>query len=82
MLFVGYVEGLSSQRGIAWRCADSLALRQFLGIPLDEPTPDHSTLTNTRQRLPEELFTEVFEFVLAIAHVDGGEMMRRRAAEK
>ena len=67
MLFVGYFEGLSSQRGIAWRCADSLALRQFLGIPLDQPTPDHSTLTNTRQRLPEEVFAEVFRFVLAIA---------------
>jgi transposase len=68
MLFVGYFEGLGSQRGIAWRCADSLALRQFLGIPLDQPTPDHSTLTNTRQRLPEGVFTEVFEFVLTIAH--------------
>jgi transposase len=68
MLFVGYFEGLGSQRGIAWRCADSLALRQFLGIPLDEPTPDHSTLTNTRKRLPEDVFTEVFEFVLTIAH--------------
>jgi transposase len=68
MLFVGYFEGLGSQRGIAWRCADSLALRQFLGIALDQPTPDHSTLTNTRQRLPEEVFTEVFEFVLSIAH--------------
>jgi transposase len=68
MLFIGYFEGLGSQRGIAWRCADSLALRQFLGIPLDQPTPDHSTLTNTRQRLPEAVFTEVFEFVLTIAH--------------
>ena len=67
MLFVGYFEGLDSQRGIAWRCADSLALRQFLGIPLDEPTPDHSTLTNTRKRLPPEVFEEVFRFVLAIA---------------
>ncbi len=68
MLFVGYFEGLGSQRGIAWRCGDSLGLRQFLGIPLDEPTPDHSTLTNTRKRLPEEVFAEVFEFVLSIAH--------------
>ena len=67
MLLVGYFEGLDSQRGIAWRCADSLALRQFLGVPLDEGTPDHSTLTNTRQRLPEEVFTEVFRFVLTIA---------------
>jgi transposase len=67
MLFVGYFEGLDSQRGIAWRCADSLALRQFLGIPLDQTTPDHSTLTNTRKRLPPEVFDEVFQFVLSIA---------------
>ena len=44
MLLVGYFEGLDSQRGIAWRCADSLSLRHFLGIPLDEPTPDPKTL--------------------------------------
>jgi transposase len=67
MLFVGYFEGLDSQRGIAWRCADSLALRQFLGVPLDEGTPDHSTLTNTRKRLPPEVFAKVFQFVLSIA---------------
>jgi len=67
MLLIGYFEGIDSQRGIAWRCADSLGLRQFLGIPLDQPTPDHSTLTYTRRRLPEEVFTQVFEFVLAIA---------------
>ena len=67
MLFVGYYEGIDSQRGIAWRCADSLALRQFLGVPLDAGTPDHSTLTNTRKRLPAEVFTEVFQFVLKIA---------------
>lgn len=67
MLLVGYFEGLDSQRGIAWRCADSLSLRQFLGIPLDEATPDHSTLTNTRNRLPQEVFQEVFQFVLRIA---------------
>jgi transposase len=67
MLLVGYFEGIDSQRGIAWRCADSLSLRQFLGIPLDEGTPDHSTLTNTRNRIPQEVFDEVFQFVLGIA---------------
>jgi transposase len=67
MLLVGYFENLDSQRGIAWRCADSLALRAFLGIPLYESTPDHSTLTKTRQRLPQEVFDEVFQFVLGIA---------------
>jgi IS5 family transposase len=67
MLLVGYFEGIDSQRGIAWRCADSLSLRGFLGTPLDESTPDHSTLTNTRNRLPQEVFDEVFQFVLRIA---------------
>jgi transposase len=67
MLLVGYFEGIDSQRGIAWRCADSLSLRQFLGIPIGEKTPDHSTLTNTRKRLPQEAFEEVFQFVLKMA---------------
>ena len=67
MLLVGYFENLDSQRGIAWRCADSFSLREFLGVPLHESTPDHSTLTNTRKRLPPEVFEEVFQFVLAIA---------------
>jgi len=67
MLLVGYFEGLDSQRGIAWRCADSFSLRQFLGIPLDKSTPDHSTLSYTRKRLPAEVFEEVFQFVLRIA---------------
>ncbi len=67
MLLVGYFEGIDSQRGIAWRCADSLSLREFLGTPLSEDTPDHTTLSTIRQRLPAEVFSEVFEFVLKIA---------------
>lgn len=71
MLLVGYFEGIDSQRGIAWRCADSLGLRQFLGIALDESSPDHSSLTVIRKRLPVEVFEEVFQFVLSIAAVKG-----------
>src|ERR1700722_18549512 len=67
MLLVGYFENIDSQRGIAWRCADSLSLREFLGVGLDDDTPEHSTLTNTRRRLPKEVFEEVFQFVLRIA---------------
>jgi len=67
MLLVGYFEGIDSQRGIAWRCGDSLSLREFLGIAVGLKSPDHSTLTNTRKRLPEEVFDEVFQFVLKIA---------------
>ena len=48
MLFVGYFEGLDSERGIAWRCADSLSLRRFLKLGPGEAVPDHSTLSRTR----------------------------------
>jgi transposase len=67
MLFVGYFEGLDSQRAIAWRCSDSLSLRAFLGISLNEATPDHSSLTKIRQRLPQEVHERVFTFVLKVA---------------
>ncbi|WP_439621621.1 transposase [Gemmata sp.] len=68
MLFVGYFEGIDSQRGIAWRCADSLSLRAFLAIPFGEASPDHSSLTKIRKRLPEVIHERVFAHVLAIAH--------------
>jgi transposase len=67
MLLVGYYEGIGSQRGIAWRCADSLSLREFLRIPLTKETPDHSSLTRVRDRLPLEAHTAVFQWVLALA---------------
>jgi transposase len=67
MLLVGYYEGVGSQRGIAWRCADSLSLREFLGVPLTEETPDHSSLTRVRDRLPLEVHAAVFQWVLALA---------------
>jgi len=71
MLLVGYFEGLGSQRGIAWRCGDSLSLREFLGVPLQEDTPDHSSLTRTRDRLPLAVHTAVFQFVLRVADERG-----------
>jgi transposase len=67
MLFIGYFEGIDSQRGIAWRCSDSLSLRSFLGLAPTEATPDHSSLTIIRQRLPKELIEQVFAFVLKVA---------------
>jgi transposase len=71
MLFVGYFEGISSQRGIAWRCSDSRSLQEFLGFLPTEPTPDHSSLTNIRQRLPEVVHENVFAFVLRLADDKG-----------
>lgn len=71
MHFVGYFEGIDSQRGIAWRCNDSLAIREFLGLGLDEKTPDHSSLTLIRQRLSSEIHDAVFALVLGIAKEKG-----------
>jgi transposase len=71
MLFIGYFEGLDSQRGIAWRCADSLGLRAFLGVGLTEETPVHASMTIIRQRLPEGVFDQVFVFVLSLLEGKG-----------
>jgi transposase len=67
MLLVGYFEGINSQRGIAWRCSDSLSLREFLGIPLGDDSPDHSSLSYIRNRLPHSVHEAVFVWVLALA---------------
>lgn len=66
LLLVGYFEGIDSERGIAWRAADSLALRQFLGIGLDEATPDHSTISRTRRLMDVETHRQVFLWVLGL----------------
>jgi transposase len=65
-LLVGYFEGIDSERGIAWRVADSLALRRFLLIGLDERTPDHSTISRTRRLIDIDTHREVFAWVLAL----------------
>ena len=66
MLFVGYFEGLGSQRGIAWKCAGSLSLRSFLGMAPAEGTPDRSSMTRTRARLGEGIHESVFAWVLGL----------------
>jgi len=66
MLMIGYFEGLDSERGIDWRVSDSLSLRWFLGYDLDQQTPDHSSLSRTRDRLPNEVHEEVFHWVLQV----------------
>src|SRR5499425_1879293 len=63
LLLVGYFEGLDSERGIAWRAADSLAVRHFVGLPLDTPAPDHSTLSRTRRLIALETHRAVFTWV-------------------
>ena len=64
LLLVGYFEGLGSERGIAWRAADSLGLREFLGLKLSESPPDHSTLSRTRRLIDVQTHAAVFEWVL------------------
>lgn len=67
MLLVGYFEGIGSQRGIAWRCSDSLSIREFLGIPVGQSSPDHSSLSYIRARLPLEVHQQVFIKILSLA---------------
>ena len=64
LLFIGYFEELSSERGIAWRVADSLSLRSFLDLDVTESAPDHSTLSRTRRRIDVETHVAVFTWVL------------------
>jgi len=63
-LLVGYFEEIDGERGIAWRVADSLALRRFLRIGLNERTPDHSTISRTRRLIDVDTHREVFAWVL------------------
>jgi len=71
MLFVGYFEGIESERGLEWRCADSLSLRTFLGVAMDKRVPDHSSLSRMRTRLDGKVYEEVFRRVLAIVESKG-----------
>ena len=64
MHLVGYFEGIDSERGLEWRCADSLSLREFLWLGPTERVPDHSWLSKTRARLPLEVHEAVFAWVL------------------
>src|SRR5437667_265519 len=66
MLMVGYFEGIDAERGIAWRCADSLSLKSFLGFALTESTPDHSTVSRTRRLIDLETHGRVFTWMLQV----------------
>ena len=64
LLLLGFFEGIDSERGIAWRAADSLSLRQFLHHGIDETTPDHVTISRTKRLIGEETQRQVFGWVL------------------
>ena len=78
-LLIGYFEGIGAERGIAWRLADSLALRRFVGIALDEYTPDHSTISRTRRLIDLDTHREVFTWVLGVL-ADHGLLQGQRIA--
>ena len=78
-LLIGYFEGIDSERGIAWRLADSLALRRFVGIALDEYTPDHSTISRTRRLIDLDTHRAVFGWVLSLL-ADRGLLKGQRIA--
>lgn len=66
MLMIGYFEGIGSERGLSWRCEDSLSLKAFLGLGPADATPDHSSLSIVRRRLPVEVFRGANKLVLGI----------------
>jgi transposase len=66
LLLVGYFEGIDSERGIAWRAGDSWSIREFVGIPLDEGAPDHTTIARTRRLIDLETHRQVFAWVLEL----------------
>jgi transposase len=78
-LLLGYFEGIDSERGIAWQLADSLGLRRFVGIGLDEDTPDHTTISRTRRLIDVETHREVFGWVLGVL-ADRGLVKGKRIA--
>jgi transposase len=66
LLLIGYFEGIDSERGMAWRTADSLALRGFLGLGLDDVPPEHSTISRTRRLIDVETHRAVFTWILQV----------------
>jgi transposase len=66
LLLIGYFEGIDSERGIAWRVADSLGLRRFLGYKLTDDTPDHSTISRNRRLIDLETHQQVFTWMLGV----------------
>ena len=66
MHLVGYFEGIDSERGLEWRCSDSLSLRAFLRLGSRDRVPDHSWLSRSRTRLPHEVHAAVFDWVLVL----------------
>ena len=71
MLLVGYFEGIDAERGIAWRCADSLSLREFLGLGLSDAVADHSTVSRTRRLIDLETHGKVFSWMLGVLSREG-----------
>src|ERR1700757_5433129 len=71
LLLVGYFEGIDSERGMAWRAGDSIGLRRFLGMGLDEQTPDHSTISRTRRLIDVETHRKVFFWILELLRDQG-----------
>jgi transposase len=71
LLLMGFLEGIDSERGIAWRVADSLSLREFVGCSVTEPTPDHSTISRTRRLLPVETHQAVFRWFVRVLGEEG-----------
>jgi Transposase domain (DUF772) len=82
LLLIGYFEGIDAERGIAWRAADSLALRDFLGIGLDQAPPDHSTISRTRRLIALETHRAVLRGSFSVSVQPAWSKVRRSASTR
>ena len=82
LLLIGYFEGIDSERGIAWRAADSFVLRDFLGVGLESAPPDHSTISRTRRLIDIETHRAVFTWVLQCLGTAGLVRARRSGSTR
>jgi len=81
LLLIGYFEGIDSERGIAWRAADSFALRDFLGVGLEDALPDHSVISRTRRLIDLETHRAVFTWVVQCLATAGLHRHRTRIVD-
>src|SRR5260370_6239992 len=61
---VMFFEDIRSERLLLRQVADRLSVRWYVGYDLDEPLPDHSTLSKIRLRYGLEVFRRFFEAIV------------------
>ncbi len=71
IVLAGYLENICSDRALERMINMRLDLRFFIDYDIDEKVPDHSTICKTRQRIPTDIFEEVFNHILLLCVKEG-----------